>query len=380
MDEQYEEMKKNMKNFEEELSKQTTPGDREKVLANQFTKTKEDLINHFEDEFDRKISRLSGYEKAKKEAEKTTKIQEIQDNEAEQEKKDQMVAQINDETSATKYAERAKEREIDIILFIRHLKLEKENDRLEESKTARASEPVLYRSRGPNSYSASKQHKSANTHQSEADPKPWNAWQVEKSKFLLSASRSIGMLRTSKRSAGFRFDAFQAVRYFKNGTSNAHVLHVKCILVINFPMVTVYRNAARHVQPVREVPEAQRDRRGVPDSQRAQHSARGDGRARRLRDLHGSGAGGEVRRALRVGAREARASRLEAERHPATTTSRRTGTTTVPLTKRHPAANASAAAAACGVLREARRPAVVGLLELRSGRLRLLQAGRGEAG
>ena len=215
MQKEHEKMKDNWTKFEEEFSKIISPEESKNKLDDRVSSKNAELINLFENEFEREIVCLSGDAKVKKQNEKPTKIQEIKDRinvmESEQVAKDQVFAAINDDTSGKKYAERAREREVERILLLRRLKLEKEKEWLEKSKTARASEPVLYRSHGPNSYSASKRPKSGNSHQKETDPKPWNAWQVEKSQFLLSASRSIGVLRASSKSDGFRYDAFQPV-------------------------------------------------------------------------------------------------------------------------------------------------------------------------
>ena len=98
---------------------------------------------------------------------------------------------------------------------------------------------------------------------------------------------------------------------------------------------------------MRQASEAQRDRRGVPVGQRSQHAAGGDRRARRLRDVHGRVAGGEVRRALQICAREARARRREAKRRWAFGR----GTTAVPAAVPAAVPVPAAAAAAAAVLR-----------------------------
>ena len=109
------------------------------------------------------------------------------------------------------FDEREREREAERIRLLRAHKVDKEKELQKRCQTVRARDPLLYRSQGRNSNPASSSRNPADSQQ-ESDPKPWHAWQVEKPQFLLSASRSIGVLRVTSRSAGFRFDAFQAVR------------------------------------------------------------------------------------------------------------------------------------------------------------------------
>ena len=223
MQEEHRNMKNDWEKFEGDLRKIITTAERKNELEKRDNEKKKELINIIEKELDREIACLSGNEKAKKKAARPTN-QEIekmieQAIEPKQDQNDQELVQSTAQgeekeeevASVKKDAERANKKEVARILYLRSWKLENDKEWLEKSKTARASEPRLYRSHGPNSYSASKRPKSANSHQREIDPKPWNAWQVEKSQFLLSASRSIGVLRASSKSEGFRFDAFQPV-------------------------------------------------------------------------------------------------------------------------------------------------------------------------
>ena len=181
-------------------------------------------IEQFSSELEREINKcLPGEEKTQKETEKPNKIAEMvamfKAMEEEQDKLDMQLPAYFVENKITAadqkkiYDEREMERETARIRLLRGLKVEREKELQKKCQTVRARDPMLYRSQGLNSILASNRRTPGNKQQVEADPKPWNAWQVEKPQFLLSASRSIGMLRASRRSTGFRFDAFQSVCY-----------------------------------------------------------------------------------------------------------------------------------------------------------------------